>query len=132
MAPALTRFEAWAVELAVASGGRVVKYIGDEVMFLSPHLEAAAAAVAGSSSNGSRTTRCCARRVPASPTDRCSSRDGDWYGTTVNIAARLVERARPGTVWLTGDGAAELPDAKSRGRRKLRDIPERVELWRIR
>jgi adenylate cyclase len=26
------------------------------------------------------------------------NRWGDWYGTTVNLASRLTERARPGTV----------------------------------
>ena len=130
MAPALTRFEEWSAELAVANDGRVVKYIGDEVMFLSPDLSAAAAVATELIS-----------RVDEDPVLRSAraglafgpllSRDGDWYGSTVNLAARLVERAKSGTVLLTGDGAHDVPDAVSRGRRRVRDIPERVELWRI-
>ncbi len=130
MAPALTRFEEWSTELAVANDGRVVKYIGDEVMFLSPDLTAAAVVA----------TELIAR-VQADPVLRSAraglaygpllSRDGDWYGSTVNLAARLVERAKAGTVVLTGDGADDVPGAVARGRRRVRDIPDRVELWRI-
>ena len=47
MAPALTRFEEWAAQLAVANDGRVVKYIGDEVMYLAPDLPAAARVATG-------------------------------------------------------------------------------------
>ncbi len=130
MAPALTRFEEWAAELAVASGGRVVKYIGDEVMYLSPDLTAAA-----------QVASTLIERVREDPVLRSAragiahgpllSRDGDWYGSTVNLAARLVDRAKPDTVLLTGDGAADVPGATARGKRRIRDLPERVELWRI-
>jgi class 3 adenylate cyclase len=130
MAPALTRFEEWAAELAVAADGRVVKYIGDEVMFLSPDLGAAAVVATE-----------LIERVHADPVLRSAraglahgpllSRDGDWYGSTVNLAARLVDRAKAGTVLLTGDGASDVPGASARGKRRIRDLPERVELWRI-
>lgn len=130
MAPALTRFEEWSTELAVAGDGRVVKYIGDEVMFLSPDLTVAAAIateliarvdeddVLGSARAG----------IAFGP---LLSRDGDWYGSTVNLAARLVEKAKAGTVLLAGEGADQVPGAIARGRRRVRDMPDRVELWRI-
>lgn len=130
MAPALTRFEEWAAQLAVAAGGRVVKYIGDEVMFLSPDAPSAAEVAVG-----------LIERVAADPVLGSAragvahgpllSRDGDWYGTTVNLAARLVDKAKPGTVWLAGDGAGDAEGAVSKGRKRLRDMPERVEVWRI-
>ncbi len=131
MAEAVTRFEEWSVEQSVVHGGRVIKYIGDEVMFRAPDLAAAA----------SIATRLI-QQVDADPdlgTARAGvaagdllGRDGDWYGMTVNLAARLVERARDGTVWLAGDGAPEVAGATPlRGRRRLRGIPERVEVWRI-
>lgn len=131
MSAALTRFESWSVELAVAAGGRVVKYIGDEVMFLAPDLVA-----------GAQVALELVERTSADPVlgearagvafGPLLSRDGDWYGTTVNIAARLVAKAKPGTVWLTGEGADEVEGATAlRGRRKLKDVPERVEVWRI-
>ena len=130
MADGMTRFEEWSAELAVANDGRVVKYIGDEVMFLSPDLSAAAAVATE-----------LITRVDDDPVLRSAraglaygpllSRDGDWYGSTVNLAARLVERAKAGTVLLTGGGADDVPGAVARGRRRVRDIPDRVELWRI-
>lgn len=130
MAPALTRFEEWAASLAVANDGRVVKYIGDEVMFVSPDLTAGASVAVE-----------LLERVREDPVLRSAraglahgallSRDGDWYGSTVNLAARLVDRAKPGAVLLSGEGASEVPGAVARGRRRIRDLPERVELWRI-
>ena len=59
------------------------------------------------------------------------SRDGDLFGTTVNLAARLVEKAKARTVLLAGDGAAQIEGASERGRRRLRGLPARVDVWRI-
>ncbi len=130
MAPALTRFEEWAASLAVANDGRVVKYIGDEVMFVSPDLTAGASVAVE-----------LLERVREDPVLRSAraglahgallSRDGDWYGSTVNLASRLVDRAKPDTVLLAGEGAQDVPGATSRGKRRIRDLPERIELWRI-
>lgn len=130
MAPALTRFEGWAAELAVASGGRVVKYIGDEVMFLSSDL-AAGAQVAVELIERVREDPVLVSARAGLAHGPLLSRDGDWYGSTVNLASRLVDRAKPGTVLLTGDDADEVPGATARGKRRIRDLPERVELWRI-
>lgn len=130
MAPALTRFEEWSAELAVAAGGRVVKYIGDEVMFTVPDLTAGAqVAVELIDRVGDDPVLGSARAGLAH--GPLLSRDGDWYGSTVNLAARLAEKAKPGTVLLSGDGAQDVPGAAARGRRRVRDLPERVELWRI-
>ncbi len=130
MSDALTRFEEWAVELTAAHRGRVVKYIGDEVMFIAPDMVGAAAVARG-----------LLERVADDPvlgTARAGvahgpmlSRDGDWYGATVNLAARLVEKAKNGTVLLTGDGAELVPDAVHKGRKRLRDIHERPDVWRL-
>ena len=35
------------------------------------------------------------------------------------------------TVLLAGEGAQDVPGATSRGKRRIRDLPERIELWRI-
>ena len=130
MAAALTRFEEWSVELTVARGGRVVKYIGDEVMFLAPEILSA-----------SEVATELIHRVGNDPiweTARAGvaygsvlSRDGDYFGSTVNLAARLVDKAKPGSVLLTGDGASDCPGAVAKGKRRLRDLPERVDTWRI-
>lgn len=130
MAASLTRFEEWSVELAVSNGGRVVKYIGDEVMFLAPTIDAAADVA----------TRLI-ERVAGDPMLRTAragvaygpvlSRDGDWFGSTVNLASRLVDKAKPGMVLLSGDGADEVAGAVQKGRRRLRDVRDRVDVWRI-
>ena len=61
---------------------------------------------------------------------------GDWYGSTVNLAARLTERARPGSVLVTG----EVKDAvagdgyaiSSAGPKRLKGFAEPVKTWRVR
>ncbi len=130
MAPALTRFEEWAAQLAVANDGRVVKYIGDEVMYLAPDLPAAARVATGLIQRVADDDVLATARAGIAAGD-VLGRDGDWYGTTVNIASRLVDKAKAGTVLLTGAGADQVPDATARGRKRLRDLDERVEVWRI-
>lgn len=130
MAAALTRFEEWSAQLAVSNGGRVIKYIGDEVMYLAPDLLAAA-----------EVAESLLQRISDDPVLRSArggiaygevlSRDGDWFGTTVNMASRLVDKARPNTILLTGEGAGDCEHAVHKGKRRLRDISERVDVWRI-
>ena len=131
LAAALTQWESRAVELAGANGGRVVKFIGDEVMF---HCSTLA--------GGVEVARGLLEAAAASPLlgdahggvamGELWGRDGDWYGTTVNVAARLVERAKRGRILLAGEGADRIEGAVGRGRVRLRGLPERVEVWRLR
>jgi adenylate cyclase len=63
-------------------------------------------------------------------------RDGDYFGTTINIAARVSALARGGEVLLTGNTAALAADLegvlyKSRGRQLLRNIAEPVEIFSV-
>jgi adenylate cyclase len=60
-------------------------------------------------------------------------RDGDFFGATVNLAARVSGQAVGGEVLLTAHTAALAADLKgvlyeSRGRRELRNVREPVEL----
>jgi len=60
-------------------------------------------------------------------------RDGDYFGATVNLAARVSAAAVGGEVLLTADTAALAPHIEgvlyeSRGRRQLRNVSEPVEL----
>jgi len=130
MAAALTRFEEWSVQLTVARGGRVVKYIGDEVMFLAPGMVAAAEVATELIKLVANDSVLESARA-AVAYGSVLSRDGDYFGSTVNLAARLVDKATAGSVLLSGDGASDCPGAVSKGKRRLRDIPERVETWRI-
>lgn len=130
MSAALTRFETRAVELAVASGGRVVKFIGDEVMFVAPDLPAAVTVAAELLRHVADDDDLRAARAGVA-FGSMVSRDGDWYGTVVNTAARLVEKAPAGSVMLAGEGAAELEGAAAKGRRRLRGLQDRVAVWRL-
>jgi adenylate cyclase len=127
---AMTRLEERAVELAVGHGGRVVKYIGDEVMFMTPDLASGVTVAAELVRHVDRdpTLRSARGGVAAGP---LLSRDGDWFGTTVNLAARLVEKAKARTVLLVGNDASSVEGATVRGRRKLRGLPDKVDVWRV-
>jgi class 3 adenylate cyclase len=62
------------------------------------------------------------------------SRDGDWYGTTVNVAARLAACANGGELLLTEDTGRHmrrhLPlELIDQGLRRLRDVPSPVRVF---
>ena len=102
----LEHFEDAATGLVVDHGGRLIKTIGDEVLFVADDPSAAAEVALALAARG------------ADPEDRLPqvragiaygevvSRLGDVFGPTVNIAARLTSVARPGTV-LVDRGAYE-------------------------
>jgi adenylate cyclase len=61
-------------------------------------------------------------------------KDGDFFGTAVNLAARVSAEAGGGEVMLTASTAALAPDLdgvlyESRGRRRLRNVHAPVELF---
>ncbi len=61
-------------------------------------------------------------------------RDGDYFGATVNVAARVSSMAAGGEVLTTGATAALVPDLdgvlfESRGRHALRNVAEPVEIF---
>ena len=63
-------------------------------------------------------------------------RSGDYFGTTINVAARVSALARGGEVLVTGKTAALAPDLdgvlyESRGRQVLRNIAEPVEIFAV-
>jgi class 3 adenylate cyclase/YHS domain-containing protein len=61
-------------------------------------------------------------------------REGDYFGATVNVAARVSALAAGGEVLLTGHTAALVPELQgvyyeARGRHELRNVREPVELF---
>jgi YHS domain-containing protein len=61
-------------------------------------------------------------------------RDGDYFGATVNLAARISGLASGGEVLLTGHTAARAPELRGvfyepRGRQVLRNMREPVEVF---
>jgi adenylate cyclase len=101
------RFAAVASGIVATQGGRVVKMIGDEVMFVTER-PAAAAEIALSLTERVEEAGIGSLRA-AVTLGSVLLAQGDLFGATVNLAARLVTAARPGTV-LVDDALAERLD----------------------
>lgn len=89
---ALDAFERTATDTITANGGRVVKFIGDEVMFRASTADIACALAVGLVD--------AVRSDPLLPPLRVGvafgevlSREGDFYGPVVNLAARVTKLA---------------------------------------
>jgi adenylate cyclase len=105
----IDRFEAIAAEVVADNHGRIVKMLGDEVLF-----------VADSPVNGAEVALTLVERAEAAEgvpslraglaLGRVLSRYGDVYGSVVNIASRLTSIARPGTVLVDRELSEALAD----------------------
>ena len=101
-------FEERARDVVTASGGRVVKTIGDAVLFVADDVTAGAQVALGlAAAFGAATTT--PVRV-GMVWGRVLSRFGDVFGVPVNLAARLTGQAEPGTVLLDYATAELLAD----------------------
>jgi adenylate cyclase len=63
-------------------------------------------------------------------------RDGDWFGSAVNLASRVADSAKPGEVLLTGEtrrqlGAADGLDLADGGARYFKHVPQLVPVYRV-
>ncbi|MFI7113768.1 adenylate/guanylate cyclase domain-containing protein [Nonomuraea sp. NPDC050227] len=98
-------FESRAADVVAAHGARLVKTLGDEVLFTAPApAQAAAIALDLADSLELRIGMAYGPVVPMM---------GDVFGTTVNLAARLTAIARPGTILVDSElaeGLAGAPD----------------------
>jgi adenylate cyclase len=88
-------FETGAADLVALHGGRLVKTLGDEVMFVSQEADAAVAIAAELHEMFAGITSETRLRVGVA-TGPMILRMGDVYGATVNRASRLTALARPG------------------------------------
>ena len=67
--------------------------------------------------------------------ERPLPRAGDWYGRPINLAARLTEFARRGSVVATRDVHDAAPGDYAwtfAGRHRLKGVSEEVEVYRVR
>ena len=97
LAAMVQRFEALASDVITSHGGRVVKTVGDEVLFVvRPGPAAAAIALEIAEVLGGDDLLPDVRVGMA--TGAVVGRLGDVFGTTVNRASRLTALAQPGTV----------------------------------
>jgi len=91
----IERFETLATDRVVGGGGRVIKMIGDEVMFSADPVDVAEIALSLSESFASPDLPSVRVGVASG---RVVAQSGDLYGPVVNLAARATVAARPGTV----------------------------------
>jgi adenylate cyclase len=127
----LTVFEEVAFDAVTGAGGRLVKLIGDEVLFTAPDarvgvgisLDLGAALVGRSEVPPARTGLAFGQVM---------MRDGDVFGPVVNLASRLVDEAGPTEVLATAE-VAELARCRSEpaGRRRVKGVEGEIELRRI-
>jgi class 3 adenylate cyclase len=105
----LNEFAATVAGVVHADGGRVVKFIGDEVMWVSSEPERLArAAVDLVDHPRAREEGLQVRAGLAYGT--VLAINGDYFGSPVNLAARLVAAAAPGQILATSELRDELPD----------------------
>ncbi len=147
LAAVVSRFEALAHDTVVALGGRVVKMIGDEVMFVVP-TATGAASIGLSLAEAYAGDELLSDVRVALAIGPVLVQDGDFYGPVVNLASRLVGVANPGTVLASDEfrvalesERADIGAATAAGRdlgfamralrtRNLKDIG-RIQVWKL-
>jgi adenylate cyclase len=139
LAEVVDRFESLAHDTVVAGGGRVVKMIGDEAMFVSEDL-AAALGIALDLVEAYADDELLSDVRVGLAAGPVLAREGDYFGAVVNRASRIVNIADAGTVLVSGEvhdrlaGVAGMDDGlvwEQLRSRELKDLG-RVHLWAVR
>ncbi len=110
LAAVVDQFEGLAYDIVVAGGGRVLKMIGDEVMFVVED-PAAAVEIALTLADASRDAADLSDVRAGLALGPVLEREGDAYGPTVNLASRITAIAYPGSVVVSPDLRAALEEA---------------------
>ena len=128
------RLEELASEVA-ESPVRVVKLIGDAAMLVSPEPPALVDAALQLVEAGEKEGEDFPLLRAGVAHGTALSQGGDWYGHPVNLASRITDVARPGSV-LADDAAKEAVGDRFHysfaGERKLKGIKGGVKLFRVR
>jgi adenylate cyclase len=107
LAQLVQRFENKCAEIISVGGGRLVKTVGDEVLYIA-ETPAAGAEISLALCHAFTEDEILPEARVAMVWGRILSRLGDIYGPTVNLAARLTALADPGTVLVDSMTAAAL------------------------
>ena len=128
-------FEARALAIVSSHEGRIIKTIGDEILFAVDD-PAAAAHIALELVEEHRHDEDFPELRVGVAWGTVLNRLGDVFGPTVNIAARLTSVARPGKVLVDKELAEELHDDDRFALRRMRRTAvkgyRRLEPWRLR
>ena len=134
LAAVVRRFDEISHDIVTSARGRVVKMIGDEVMFVVDDVTDAARIGLGLADAYADDDLLSDVRVGLA-FGPVLLRDGDYFGPTVNLAHRIVNIGNPGTVLMSDEFHTALleqsPDeftGKPLRPRLLRDLG-RVQLW---
>jgi class 3 adenylate cyclase len=132
---AFADFDATSTDVVTARGGRVIKFIGDEVMFVTPHVDVAVEIALDLVDAFAHHDVLPPVRA-ALATGDVVARGGDYSGAIVNLAARAVKIARPGTLLVDAATSRQLdPDGFSTRFVRafsLKGFDQRVALHRVR
>ncbi|BCW35390.1 adenylate cyclase [Arthrobacter sp. StoSoilA2] len=107
LAQMVQRFENKCAEIISVGGGRLVKTVGDEVLYIA-ETPAAGAEISLALAQAFTEDEILPQARVSMVWGRILSRLGDIYGPTVNLAARLTTLAQPGTVLVDAMTAAAL------------------------
>jgi adenylate cyclase len=133
LAGLIERFEERAFDVVTSRGGRLVKLIGDEVMFVTVKAAAACDTALALCEEFASDPAVTPRGALA--TGELVIRGGDYYGPIVNLASRLAELAVPRELLVTAAVADEARSDEFRfepaGRRMLKGFEEPVALLTV-
>lgn len=96
----LAQFEQACSDTVHEGGGRIVKFLGDAVMFVAPTADSLAGIACALVQHPKATEACLKVRAGIAYGDLLAQ-DGDYFGPPVNLAARLQVIAEPGQVLAT-------------------------------
>jgi adenylate cyclase len=136
LSQALSTFDSTASEIVVGRGGRVVKLIGDSVMFVAGD-PAVAVDIALALVDAFESHEVLPPVRVGIATGEVLARDGDYSGAVVNLAARAVNVARPSSVLVDPETAEALDGSTEFSYRtaaafELKGFRKRVRLSRVR
>jgi adenylate cyclase len=112
LAALVERFESRSADIVVGAGGRLIKTLGDEILFVASDPAAAAEASLQLLAEH-RADEAMPRVRIGLATGVVVTRRGDVFGTTVNLASRLTAVARPDSVLVDGITADALGESSA-------------------
>lgn len=124
LAALVERFETSSADVVAATGARLVKTLGDEVLFVADGPAQAAETALRLHETHRRDPDVPQMRVGLATGD-VVTRMGDVFGATVNLASRLTALARPGTTLVDAASAHLLDDDEAFHLRPLAPRPVR-------